>query len=149
MPVTTTPYFFVHIMKTAGTTLRQHTRTELPGPGLSSAALDDMYEGYISIQTLLNLPEQRKAKVVAYGGHYPYIVTELMGMDLITLTLLRDPVDRTVSFLKQCKRMNDQHRDLPLEEIYEDGFFFPTLVHNHQTKVFSMAATTSSRPSTT
>ena len=55
--------------------------------------------------------------------------------------MLRDPVDRTISYLKHCKRFHPQHRDLALEEIYEDGFVFPTLIRDHQVKIFAMTAT--------
>jgi hypothetical protein len=138
MPSTDKPYFFIHIMKTAGTTFRWHTRKNFPLHVYPSPALDDMYTGYTSVDTLLSLPAERRKSIRAYGGHFPYIVTELLGIDLVTTTILRDPVDRTISFLKQCKRQNEHHRDLPLEAIYEDAFFYPTLVHNHQAKVFSM-----------
>jgi hypothetical protein len=138
LPVTTTPYFFVHVMKTAGTTFRQHTRRLFRERVYPVPGVDDMYLGYVDIATLLSVPDERKAEIVAFGGHYPYIVTELFGIPLVTLTLLRDPVERTISFLKQLKRLSEGHQDQSLDEIYEDPFFFPTLVHNHQTKVFSM-----------
>jgi hypothetical protein len=67
----------------------------------------------------------------------------LLDRDLVTLTMLRDPVARTISYLRHCKRHHPRHHDLALEEIYEDAFLFPTLIHNHQVKIFAM--TTSDR----
>ena len=52
--------------------------------------------------------------------------------------MLRDPVDRTVSYLKHCKRWHAQHQDLSLDEIYDDYFHFKCFIENHQTKIFSM-----------
>jgi Sulfotransferase family len=63
-----------------------------------------------------------------------------MGLDFTTLTILRDPVDRVVSYLKHAKRYHDQHQDLSLEEIYDDAFYFTTVMQNHQAKIFSMTA---------
>jgi hypothetical protein len=87
---------------------------------------------------VLSLPPERREMIRVYTGHFPYLVSELMGLDLVTLTILRDPVERTISYLKHCKRYHERHRDLPLEEIYEDPFFFPCFIHNHQSKIFSM-----------
>ena len=68
----------------------------------------------------------------------PYVASSSLDADPVTLTLLRDPVARTISYLKHCKRYHDQHRDLSLEEIYDDPFFFRCFIHNHQTKIFAM-----------
>ena len=37
---------------------------------------------------------------------------EMLGMELTTITIVRDPVERTISYLRHCKRHHDQHRDL-------------------------------------
>ncbi len=139
MPDTTTPYFFIHIMKTAGTTLQAHATSNFPGALFPDPRVDDMYTAYMSIPYLLDLPDERRTRIDFYRGHYPAVVTELIGIDLVTLTLVRDPVERTISFLKQNKRMSEPHRDLSLEEIYEDDWFFPTQIHNHQAKMFAMS----------
>ena len=95
------------------------------------------------IQPLLQMPAERRERIRAYLGHFPAIVPQLIDPGLTTLTVLRDPVDRTISYLKHCKRFHPQHRDLELEEIYDDGFVFPTLIRDHQVKIFAM--TTSDR----
>jgi hypothetical protein len=90
------------------------------------------------VSHLLQLPAERHAAIRAYTGHFPYVATRLLDMPLTTLSLLREPVARTISYLKHCKRYQPRHRDLALEAIYEDLFFYPTLIHNHQTKIFAM-----------
>jgi hypothetical protein len=97
-----------------------------------------MYRANTSIEYLLSLPPERRASIRVFTGHFPFAVTEMMGIDFVRLTILRDPVERTVSYLKHCKRYHEGHRDLPLEEIYEDPFFYPCFIHNHQAKLFSM-----------
>lgn len=141
MPVTTRPYFFVHVMKTAGTTMYGHARVNFPGRLYPSPVPgeDDMFPAYTSLPYLLGLSEERRATIDAYFGHFPFVATDLMEIDLVTMSLLRDPVERTVSFLRQNKTHLPEHRDLSLEEIYDDAFHYPAFIRNHQTKVFSMA----------
>jgi hypothetical protein len=90
------------------------------------------------VDYLLGLSPERLASFRGYTGHFPFVVTRLLGIDLVTLTILRDPIDRTISYLKHCKRYHEQHHDLSLEEIYHDEFHFPCFIHNHQAKIFSM-----------
>jgi hypothetical protein len=132
------PFFFVHIMKTGGATLRRHiyanfeTGTVYPVP-----KRDDMSRASL-IESLLELPPERRAMMRGYMGHFPYVASQLLGVEPVTFTLVRDPVERTISYLKHCKRYHDQHRELSLEEIYRDPFYFPCFIHNHQTKIFAM-----------
>lgn len=133
-------YFFVHVMKTGGATFRRHVYANF---GEDEVFPDSRYDGdmrdaNMDIEYLLTLPPERKAKIRAYTGHFPFVVTDLMEFDFVTLTILRDPVSRTISYLKHCKRYHKQHRHLTLEEIYDDPFFFPSFIHNHQAKVFAM-----------
>ena len=92
----------------------------------------------MSIDALLRLPPERKAAIRAYTGHFPFMASEQLGVEHETLTLLRDPVERSVSTLKHFKRLYARYRELSLEEIYEDAFLFRHFVHNHQTKVFAV-----------
>jgi Sulfotransferase family len=131
-------FFFVHIMKTGGATLRQHIYANFDtGAVFPVPSLDDMDRAWL-LDYLLQLPPDRRATIRGYMGHYPYVATQLLGEDLVTLSILRDPVERTISYLKHCKRYHHQHRDLSLDEIYDDPFHFACFVANHQTKVFSM-----------
>jgi hypothetical protein len=73
-------------------------------------------------------------------GHVPYSVRSLLHDNYIAMTLLRDPIDRTLSYLKHCRRYHAEHHELALEEIYEDPWFHATFIQNYQTKIFSMSA---------
>jgi hypothetical protein len=98
---------------------------------------------HLSIAYLLSLPAERRRRIRLYTGHWPYVAGELLGDDLFAFTMLRDPVERTISLLRQHRaslRANDVPgaADLTLEAVYEDPMFFEPFVHNHQTRIFSM-----------
>jgi serine O-acetyltransferase len=130
-------------MKTAGTSFafqlrRQFDPSEVyPSEGLDRRDGTDM-AAYVSISRLLRLSPERRDAIRVYTGHYPYIASQLLDLDLVTLTILRDPVDRTISVLKHMKRLSRRYKTYPLEEIYEDPFVFAHFVENHQTRMFSI-----------
>lgn len=127
-------------MKTGGATFRQHVYANFAaGEVYPRPKVDNMERAWL-VDYLLGLPAERRAETRAYTGHFPFVVTELLGIDLVTFTILRHPVDRTLSYLKHCKRYHSQHAELSLEEIYDDPFYFPCFIQEHQTKIFSMTA---------
>jgi hypothetical protein len=129
-------------MKTGGATFRQHVYDNFrAGEVYPSRLYDaDMNKANTSIEYLLGIPQERRDLTRAYTGHFPYVVSELLGDDFVTLTILRDPIERTISYLRHCKRYHTKHSGLRLEEIYEDPFYFPCFIHNHQSKIFAMEA---------
>ena len=99
----------------------------------------------VTIRYLSSLPEERTGRIRWYAGHFPYVACELLGGGFRTMTLLRDPIDRTISLLRQLQRHeassgagNHSGAQDALEEIYELPHVYEPLVHNHQTKIFSM-----------
>jgi hypothetical protein len=132
-------YFFVHVMKTGGSTFTQHIQANFAEDEVyppSTPDLARMYDYYL-VDNLRTLDPEARRRIRAYVGHFPYVASKLVDAD-VTLTLLREPVARTVSFLKHCRRHHEQHRGLRLEEIYEDPWQFPTRIHNYQAKLFAM-----------
>jgi hypothetical protein len=131
-------FFFVHIMKTGGATFRQHVYANFAeGEVYPVPKVEDMDRAWL-VDYVLGLPEERRARFRAYTGHFPFVVTELLPEDFVTMTMVRHPVARTISYLKHCKRYHEHHRDLSLDAIYQDQFHFDCFIHNHQTKIFSM-----------
>jgi serine O-acetyltransferase len=136
-------FFFIHLMKTAGTSFAFQLRRQFdpsavyPSEGLDRRDGTDM-ASYVSISRLLRLSPERRAAVRVYTGHYPYIASQLLDLDLVTLTILRDPVDRTISVLKHMKRLSRRYKTFPLEQIYEDPFVYAHFIENHQTRMFAI-----------
>lgn len=152
------PVLFVHVMKTGGTTLFRHLRANYPLDELYPyRKLDIQYNGdkvdvqhHLSMSYLASLSEERRRHIRVYTGHFPYMAREILGGDLVTATILRDPVERTISLLRQFRRRvpwaRDPDQPLPkwasftLEEVYAHPRVHEPLVLNHQTKIFSMRA---------
>jgi hypothetical protein len=136
---------FIHVMKTGGTTLVQHLREHVPPDELYPHPELDMSLDptkritlrHLTLSYLRALPEDRRRRLRVYSGHFPYVASEVVGDDVVTLTLLREPVARTVSLLRQWSR-NRPEQDLSLEDVYDLPLVYDRLVHDHQTKIFSM-----------
>ena len=97
------PYFFVHVMKTAGSTFREYIYKNFPE---GSVYPEPFSEGLIVKNTVINriltLSAEEHQQTRAYTGHFPYVVSQMLPSDPITMTILRDPVARTMSYLKHA-----------------------------------------------
>jgi len=137
-------FLFIHVMKTAGTTFVRQLQQQFPPEAIYPCRGIDYsdpidVDAYINIPRLRALTAERRSQIRVYTGHFPFMVRDLLDPGVITLTVLRDPIDRTISVLKQFKRREARFRDSPLEAIYEDRPIFRFFVENHQTKVFALA----------
>jgi len=65
---------------------------------------------------------------------------EIIGGNYSTFTLLREPIERTLSFLRHQKVFHAELRELTLEELYSDTERFETLIRNHMVKMLSLDA---------
>jgi hypothetical protein len=147
-------FFFIHVMKTGGMTLFQQFRQNLAREDMYPyRELDIRYDGkfrHLEIAYLLGIPQDRRDRIRLYSGHFPYVACELLGGDFVTMTLLRDPVERTISLLHQlCRHVDwigpnhdgaEPGPDRRLEDVYDDPLVFESLILDHQTKIFSMTA---------
>jgi hypothetical protein len=144
------PFFFLHVMKTGGTAFVLNLLQNFAAGAVYPSDIDKEQPGdllpYVSIPRLLAVSGERRKAIRMYTGHFPFVVCELMGVELRTLTLLRDPVERSLSVLKHFKRHFARYEPLSLAALYDDPFLFENFVHNHQTKLFSI--TVNDRPQT-
>lgn len=129
-------------MKTGGATFRQHILANFPPEQVYPfIAIDsDLINSNLEIDYLRSLTASRLETLRVITGHFPFVATEMLGLDFVTMTILRDPVQRTVSYLKHCKRYHPRHRDQSLDEIYADQHTFRHFIHEFQTRMFSLTA---------
>ena len=156
------PVFFIHVMKTGGVTLLESIRRNfatdevypLPGVDVSPDVHAPVTFRHLRLDHLGRLSEDRRRRIRLYTGHFPYVATEVLGRPVETVTVLRDPIERTISLLRQFHRAataadprleGPLARPLSLEELYDQPNVFEPMVHDHQTKLFSM--TLADRPS--
>ena len=136
---TSSCFLFIHVMKTAGTTFawdirRQWSASEIyPSREVEPIGPDP----YQHMSHVAALSPERRATIRVFTGHFPFMLRDLLGTNVVTMTLLRDPITRTISALKHFKRL-DRYRDLSLESIYDDRQIFRPWIENHQTKVFAL-----------
>lgn len=137
------PFFFVHVMKTGGTTFAFHVLEEFEDRAVYPSETIDRrgptdFASYVAIERLRNVTAERRREVRVYMGHYPYAAIELIDPEPIVVTLLRDPVSRTMSALRHFQRLTPRFAEASLEEIYDDPLIFHLFVHNHQVKLFAL-----------
>ena len=132
-------YFFCHLQKTAGTTLFLWLReyfddaevypNDDDGPKIPSV---------ISVDHLLERWRLRSDEIRVVTGHFPLCTTELLGGGFRTFTILREPVARTLSYLRHHRATNPEGDRRDFEAIYDDPLRFHGLIHNHMVKMFSL-----------
>lgn len=144
-------FFFVHVLKTGGTDLftrlggdpsipvehEYHFAPEAIYPNDSDGNVFTVAP-QLSVEQLLERWPVRRDEIRIVMGHFPLCTVELLDAPFVTLTVLREPVERTLSFLRHHRKMTPADRDKSFEEIYEDPFRFEALIHNHMVKMFSL-----------
>jgi hypothetical protein len=134
-------YFFVRMQRTAGAALRRRLVNHFgeaavyPIRGVDGT---DPMKLRVSIDLLLERLAARGGEIRVITGHFPLCTTELIDGRFTTLTLLREPVERTLSYLRRHREFKPSDRHRPLEEIYDDPMHFHGAVHNHMTKMLSL-----------
>jgi len=139
--MTATPqhWFFVHMHKTAGTALLQRLRVALGEDAIYPTVSDNWtYFATMHLDLLCRRFAEQSDRIRVITGHFPLCTTELLGVPFVTLTVLRDPVERTLSALRDMRERDAECRGKPLEEIYADPVKFKCLIQNHMVKMLAM-----------
>lgn len=137
-------FFVAHMQKTAGTALRDRLRASFPDEQIYPNASDgpDARVAVISVKHLQERWAVRGQDIRLLTGHFPVSTAELLGVPFVTLTVLRHPVERTLSFLRHQveRRQRGATEDSSLVELYEDPFRFEAMLQNHMTRTLSLTA---------
>jgi hypothetical protein len=135
-------FFFVHMQKTGGISLYMRIARYFGGDPVYPIRWADgdpvKTAPQLMTDVLLDRWQARRDQIQVVFGHFPLCVTELLDAEFTTLTALRDPVDRTLSYLRHHRHRTPEDSEKSLEEIYEDPIRFRLFIHNHMTKMLSL-----------
>ena len=134
-------FFFAHVQKAAGTSLFIQLQREFERDQIYPDSSDQI-PGPAPVLFVSHLCERyrlRRDRIRIVTGHYPVRACELLGDEFTTLTVVRDPVERTLSFLRHHQRRTPEDRERSLEELYDDPIRFHGLIHNNMVKMFSLS----------
>jgi hypothetical protein len=136
-------FFVAHMQKTAGTTLRDRLRASFTDEQIYPNASDgsDPRIAVISVSHLQERWAARGEQIRLLTGHFPVRTAELLSVPFVTMTILRHPVERTLSFVRHQaeRRQRGATEDTPLVEIYEDPFRFVHMIQNHMVRTLSLS----------
>src|SRR4029450_5128014 len=97
-------WFFVHLHKTAGTSLLQRLRVALGDDAVYPTVSDNWtYFATMDLDLLRRRFVEQVDRIRVITGHFPLCTTELLGAPFVTFTVLRDPVERTLSALRDMR----------------------------------------------
>ncbi len=127
--------FFVHIMKTGGTSLHMLLCSWFPPEDIypSPTSADSLWEKALPAR-LFESRAGESAPRRLYSVHMPAWVADEVAPDHARITLLREPLARTVSHLQQILRQRPEFGSL--EHIYDDTQY-RTRLANYQVRMLS------------
>ena len=131
-------YFFVHLQKTGGTALFQRLRDNFGADAVYPIPADS--GGALAVTDVNHLIERfrtHREALRVVTGHFPLCTVDLLGVPFTTFTVLRDPVDRTLSLLRRRRVAEERFRGMELEAIYADASLHD-IIHNHMVKMLSL-----------
>jgi hypothetical protein len=137
---------FLHIQKTAGTTLRTVIERLY-----ETSAIYSIYpynKNYPDIDVFKKLSDSEKSKIKIICGHISFGVHESMPQECTYITVLRNTVDRVVSFYSHITRDGQEddeqllsyrttakQNNMSLSDFVASGIAYQT--DNHQTRILS------------
>jgi Sulfotransferase family len=125
---------FIHIPKTAGSTLRPIMDRNYPRRAIYK--LDFLPR---DLDAFLKLPEEPRSRVRLLQGHFPFGLHEHLSVPCDYVTVLRDPVNRLISMYywihgNEDHVLNTLVRSMSLKDFAASGF---EITANHQTSLIS------------
>jgi hypothetical protein len=134
-------FFFVHLQKTAGTTLFRRLRNHFGPDAVYPTPEHQRHpDAILDVDHLRDAFEREGDRLRVVTGHFPLCTTELLGVPFTTMTVLREPLDRTLSFLRHQKKLDPTVADLPMDEVYGRPQLLHGLIHNHMVKMLGLTA---------
>ena len=134
-------FFFVHMQKTGGVSLFMRLQREFGEQGVYP---DDSDGDPVAVSPQLMVPvllrrwAERRDQIRVVTGHFPLCTTQLLDAKFRTFTVLREPVERTLSYLRHHRNTTPSDGEMSLEQIYEERRRFRHFIENHMVKMLSL-----------
>jgi hypothetical protein len=139
--MTTEPerFFFLRFQKTGGTALALRLRALFGADAIYPRTEDHGHvEAVLWMDYLTSRFEEHRDELRVIAGHFPLCAIDALDAPFRTFTVLRDPVERSLSLLRsRAQRGAERFRGRPLEEIYEDPEI-RDIVRNHMVKMLAL-----------
>lgn len=126
--------YFLHIHKTAGSSLREYINSKFPVHRICKLRWE--------LPFLVEAKPEHLAQWRVFCGHYGYYLEGILGRPVVYVTMLRDPVERTISaFYDQKWRedlwLHDHIKDMTLEDYVFDHIGTREVI-NFQTRTMAL-----------
>lgn len=131
----------IHTMKTGGSSLRRIIQSEIGVDAIYPSDQDltelphGWYPGPKSLLGSLEAGDTHTADVLI--GHLPYVLADAMQPRPKVVTLLREPVARTVSMMEHRRRHTPSLRSASYRQLLDHEPFVMGQVKDYQTKIFA------------
>jgi hypothetical protein len=135
-------YFFIHVMKTAGFSLMRMILARVCTPEQVYPAREDgdRIGAVLEYARLRSITPERLARIKVFTGHFPYAARAHLG-DVRMFTLLRHPVERTISHLKHTVQQVPAFKGMPLDQVYANEDLRKVFYDNLQLRYFAVRST--------
>ena len=138
MPPHPQTVIFLHIPKAAGTTLHRILERHYPPAAIFSIGV----EAHASIREFKALPEAERAAIRLFRGHMPFGLHTYLPQPASYFTLLRDPVERVISYYHFIQRTPEHYlydivvgQKMSLKTLLESGL--PLMMNDAQVRLIS------------
>ena len=131
------PLFSVHVMKTGGSTLRVQMARTWGRSAFYPLAHGKDVERKLSVDRLRDElgTVEPPGPYRVYHAHLPFAAAQLVPFEVTTMVVVRDPVDRAVSHLRQVAG----RLELAPDAVYELPWFRDRLFVDHQVRALGLA----------
>ncbi len=138
-------WLVIHIMKTAGTSLRQALLAADPArvyplnPDMRRVGRNLFYHHAPEVLADLSARPELAAERQVFFGHFPAVIRDHLPFPVKTAVFLRDPLARSVSMINHRRRALPRgQRQRPDRAFLTDPAFLAREIRDYQTKVFAI-----------
>lgn len=132
-------YFFCHLAKTGGvsllTSLRKYFGADAVYP---LPEHEGLFRAVWGVEFLQEVLDRQGDRIRVVTGHFPLCTPELLDGSYRTFTILRDPVERTLSHLRYQRLVDPVHAETTLHDVYAEPVNLFGNLYKYMVKMLSM-----------